>query len=259
MIKLPARPAPPTVLKTKKIKDALIELTKKVARGIKLSSADFKDKNYWGATKDTLHSYQYGKCCFCERRRDEKMEADVEHFRPKLKVTENIGHPGYWWLAYEWGNLLFCCKACNSTYKKNHFPMVRNNEACRVATKNGDLSSERPALINPGLEDPADFIKYDWESDPSKVFPIGCDPDGRGKQTISILKLATRDDLHRGRADLLLTLQLAEEIVRASRPGEPMYQRAIQQLRHKTIPTQEHLGLAYFYLRCKGLEGLLDD
>lgn len=259
MIKLPARPKCPVVLKSKKVKNAHRALTRKVAEGKKLSSADFMGKSYWGETKEVLHQYQNGKCCFCERRRDAKAEADVEHFRPRLKVTENPGHSGYWWLAYKWSNLLFSCKLCNSGHKKNRFPMVRNDETCRAATKDHDLSFERPVLINPSLEDPADFIEYDWGSDPSKIFPIGRDPDGRGMQTINILGLATREELHKGRADLLRTLRFAERVVQESMPGQQLYRDAIQQLRRKTDPNQEYLGLAYYYIRCQGLVGLLDD
>lgn len=259
MIRFAKRGDCPAPLKSRKVKNARRTLARKAARGVKLSSADFTGKGYWGETKGVLHEYQNGKCCFCERHRDAKLEADVEHFRPKLKVTENPGHSGYWWLAYKWSNLLFSCKACNSSYKKNHFPMVRNDEAYRAATKDDDLSSERPVLIDPSVEDPADFIEYDWESDPSKVFPIGRDRDGRGTQTISILGLATRDDLHKGRADLLSTLRFAERIVRASGPGQQMYREAIQQLRSKTDPNQEYLGLTYYFIRRQGLERLLDN
>jgi hypothetical protein len=121
MINLTARPKCPAVLKSKKVQKSRRALTRKVARGEKLGDADFAGQSYWGQTKELLHKYQNGKCCFCERRRDAKLEADVEHFRPKLKVTENAGHPGYWWLAYEWSNLLFACKACNSGHKKTIF------------------------------------------------------------------------------------------------------------------------------------------
>src|SRR5712692_4013168 len=163
MIKLSSRPGYPRVLKSTKVTKARSSLNKKVREGKKLSSSDFKGKSYWGETKQTLHEYQRGKCCYCERRRDANAEADVEHFRPKLGVTENSEHSGYWWLAYEWNNLLFVCKSCNSDHKKNHFPLLQETD--RVSTPD-DLSAEKPVLINPSLEDPADFIDYDWESSP---------------------------------------------------------------------------------------------
>lgn len=257
MIKLPARPQCPAVLQAEKVTKARRALVKKVAEGNKLGDVDFKGKSYWGETKKTLHRYQQGKCCYCERRRDANAEGDVEHFRPKLKVTEKPGHPGYWWLAYEWSNYLFSCKACNSDYKKNHFPVL--DETHRATTKDDDLSLERPVLINPSVEDPAEFIDYDWDSDPDKVFPIGVDSKNRGKDTIRVLALAIRDDLHEGRTDMVLTLRFVEQILRRSPPQDPMYQEAVQKLKRKTELRQEYLGLAYCYIRRSGLQELLDD
>lgn len=257
MIKLPARPTCPPVLESNKVNAARKALARKVSRGKRLNNADFKGKRYWGETKQVLQQYQNGKCCFCERQRDANAEADVEHFRPKLEVTENLNHPGYWWLAYEWSNLLFSCKKCNSGYKKNHFPLV--DETTRVAKKGNDLSMERPMLINPSLEDPADFIDYDWDSDPGKVFLVGKDPENRGSETFRILGLVVRDDLYKGRMHTVLSLKMVDQILHAYSPQHSLYQQAIQKLKRKTEPNQEYLGLTHCYIRRKGLEGLLDD
>lgn len=256
MIKFPTRPDCPPVLESKKVKAAREALMRKAAQGKKLSRADFKGKTFWGEMKKVLQKYQNGKCCFCERRRDANAEADVEHFRPMLKVTEDLDHPGYWWLAYEWSNLFFSCKACNSEYKKNHFPLV--NETSRALTKDDDLSLEMPVLINPSFEEPADFIDYDWDSDPGKVFLVGKDPENRGRETIRILGLVVRDDLHNGRVSMVLSLGFLDHILHEFPPQHLMYRKAIQKLRRKTEPNQEYLGLVYCYIRRKRLEGLLD-
>ena len=121
MIKLSSRPEYPRVLKSTKVTKARSALNKKVQEGQKLSSRDFKGKSYWGETKQILHEYQHGKCCYCERRRDTNAEADIEHFRPKLEVTENSEHPGYWWLAYEWNNLLFVLGRLNRPISLDRF------------------------------------------------------------------------------------------------------------------------------------------
>jgi len=257
MIKLPARPVCPPVLESKKVKAARRALARKVAKDKKLSSADFKGKHYWGETKQVLRQYQNGKCCFCERQRDANAEADVEHFRPKLKVTENLSHPGYWWLAYEWSNLFFSCKKCNSDYKKNYFPLV--DETTRAATKKHDLSLERPMLINPDLEDPADFIDYDWDSDPGKVFLVGKDPENRGSETFRILGLVVRDDLHEGRLNTVISLKIVDEILQNYSPQHSLYRQAIHRLKRKSAPNQEHLGLTQCYIRRKGLPRVLDN
>src|SRR5262249_21226789 len=68
----------------------------------------------WGnkEVRQALWMMQSKKCCYCERRRDMNRESDIDHFRPKAEITQAPGHKGYWWLAYEWKNLLFCCRHC---------------------------------------------------------------------------------------------------------------------------------------------------
>ena len=66
---------------------------------------------------DALYDSHNGKCCYCERKRDRKREMDVEHYRPKGKVNGVDGHTGYWWLAFNWNNLLWSCKTCNQKFK----------------------------------------------------------------------------------------------------------------------------------------------
>ncbi len=61
------------------------------------------------------------KCCYCERKYDEPRHLAVEHFRPKTAVRQSNKHkeqyPGYYWLAYDWDNLLLSCHECNSDWK----------------------------------------------------------------------------------------------------------------------------------------------
>lgn len=60
----------------------------------------------------------HGKCAYCESRYDTTAPVDIEHFRPKGAV-EGIDHPGYWWLAAEWTNLLPSCIDCNRRRRQN--------------------------------------------------------------------------------------------------------------------------------------------
>lgn len=60
------------------------------------------------SVKRQLIADQHGKCCFCETKIGP--DGDVEHFRPKAAWCQGDGEPlnwpGYYWLAYEWSNLL---------------------------------------------------------------------------------------------------------------------------------------------------------
>ena len=140
--------------------------------------------------RDALHERHHnGKCCYCERKRDISRERDVEHFRPKLGVTEAPRHKGYWWLAYEWNNMLISCKTCNSAHKKNHFPLM--DEHKRVYEER-DTDVEEPLLINPAIEDPEPYFIYTTEKRGGQyVTKLVASVNGveRGQAIIDILQL----------------------------------------------------------------------
>ena len=121
----------------------------------------------------------YTKCAYCEAMVLLDQTGDVEHYRPKGKVTDEndrevmIGkgrsrspHPGYFWLAYDWRNLLPSCARCNRPVKGpdgklvgkwNRFPVKGD----QYATKPSGVAAEVPLLINPVTEDPADHLDMD--------------------------------------------------------------------------------------------------
>jgi len=96
----------------------------------------------------------YWKCAYCEQRIE---GYHVEHYRPKSI---------YYWLAYSWDNLLFCCSRCNQ-FKLNFFEVKK-----RVTI--GDFSItdihnlgkkydkyEQPKFINPEKENIEPHLIYD--------------------------------------------------------------------------------------------------
>ncbi len=91
-------------------------------------------KNIYGhkSVKDSLKKAQHQKCCFCERKAE---TGDIEHLRPKnayqQKEGEPLSKPGYYWLAYEWDNLFFCCEKCNRSYKRNLFPLLDESKRAK--------------------------------------------------------------------------------------------------------------------------------
>jgi len=143
---------------------------------------------------DVLYEGHFAKCCYCERKRDRKREMDVEHYRPKGEVEEDVEHSGYWWQAYEWDNLLWSCKTCNQKYKYMKFPLLP--EGIRAAEEGDDLSLERPCLINPKLENPFDFISFNIQKVGGRCFVsatplagISLDDKKRALDTIFIVGL----------------------------------------------------------------------
>jgi uncharacterized protein (TIGR02646 family) len=163
----------------------------------------FKDTIYGASdVKAALIDAQHGKCCFCERKIFG--DGDVEHFRPKAGVSQGpksrMLQPGYYWLAYDWSNLLLSCSACNSRQKRNQFPLTNSAKRVRVHRKTELLNREEPLFIDPAREEPSIYIGFKG----SKPFAIDDNP--RGRETIRALGL-DRDALNQIRGGWLIYLQ----------------------------------------------------
>ena len=63
--------------------------------------------------KRRLEDLFHGKCAYCESFYAAQAPVDIEHYRPKGAVEDDPDHPGYWWLAMAWENLLPSCIDCN--------------------------------------------------------------------------------------------------------------------------------------------------
>jgi hypothetical protein len=85
------------------------------------------EKEYYKPAGPFLKKLFSGKCAYCETFIEQNHPGAVEHFRPKGAVSDEdfnvvrigsganqINHPGYYWLAYEWLNLLPACYDCNT-------------------------------------------------------------------------------------------------------------------------------------------------
>jgi len=147
--------------------------------------------------KKLLKKAQHNKCCFCEKNQVDEYGA-VEHFRPKggykvKREDKNLLKPGYYWLAYDWTNLLFVCGVCNTSHKQNFFPLV--NEKKRAKSHLAEISKEESLLIDPcGDKNPEIHIKFNYN--------LPYSDDKFGKKTIEICGL-DRDALNSLRAKLI--------------------------------------------------------
>src|SRR5262249_19201025 len=137
------------------------------------------------SVKDALRKAQHDKCALCEAKITHVQYGDVEHFRPKAGYRQHpedpLVRPGYYWLAYEWSNLLFCCQLCNQRFKGNHFPLA--DPARRARSHRDDITQEEPLLINPTTEDPADFLEF------RENVIRAIDDNPRGNATIKVFGL----------------------------------------------------------------------
>lgn len=186
------------------------------------------DRNVYGhqEVKAALRTAQYDKCAFCESKVTHVSFGDVEHFRPKAafrgQPAAPLISPGYFWLAYDWTNLLFACEQCNRRHKGNAFPLA--DEAKRARTPADDVGSEAPLFIDPSTEDPTAHIAFRQEV----AYAIGGDP--RGEATLQALGL-NRPELEERRRERLSTtrvLRKAAKVLRRKR--DKASKTALQQI-----------------------------
>lgn len=183
---------PPT-LESEKAQNERANLDAMVQRGQNPKSEDFRYDIY-GAddVREQILKDQHHKCAYC----GDYMRArgEVDHFRPKTWYRQGkntvANAPAYYWLAYEWSNLIGACHSCN-TRKGSYFPL-RDAATRDIAGK--DISREQALFINPYEDDLGDYIEYWGPFVRAKRREDGVD-DERGKAMIEMLGLADREDL----------------------------------------------------------------
>ena len=140
-----------------------------------------------------LEALFHGKCAYCETVYASSAPVDVEHFRPKGGVEGEPQHPGYWWLAMVWDNLLPSCIDCNRrrkqkspnptsgslvtldeqarvfsssrimlSGKKDMFPITGPR---RATNETDDLALESPLLLDPCRDKPDEHLLFHVDVD----------------------------------------------------------------------------------------------
>ena len=163
--------------------------------------------------KEALIAAQHDKCFLCESKITHIAYGDVEHFRPKAAYrqdqTDALHRPGYYWLAYEWGNLFLSCQLCNQQFKKNLFPLA--DPSARATSHKDDLRKEQPLFIDPSSDDPEQFISFRRE------VPFALNGNARGEATIKGLGL-NRQKLNEKRFEHYDMLRTLYKIARKDPP-----------------------------------------
>lgn len=156
----------------------------------------YQFRNYRGSdVKIALRQLAGGNCAYCESKIGAVGAREVEHYRPKGGIAELGEHPGYWWLANQWHNLLPTCRDCNKSLRQ-HIVTAGMTEADvielqgqRAATSFGkanqfeirglraigsgcNLNLEDPLLIDPCRTDPSQHIIWDFSFELTLVEPV---------------------------------------------------------------------------------------
>jgi len=157
--------------------------------------------------RDKLNLYYLQKCAYCEA----YCKAEIEHYRPKKGVTEDSNHKGYYWLCYEWSNLVPSCRYCNTEGGKgNRFPIKNARVIAPMfdtfgkidkthSLANGiTLQQEEPYLLHPEIDNPKQFLTFRIGLEKKGIEILGIDDTQRGLQTTKICNL-NRDYLQLAR------------------------------------------------------------
>jgi len=194
----------------------LLAIAKKTSTNIKDSiyRDPYPDKDETRSrVEDQLARSYHNKCAYCER----LCKADVEHYRPKKGVNEDAAHGGYYWLCYEWSNLLPACVKCNRDGGKHtKFPILGTRVIAPVflldtnldllKSKAGEkpLIDEQALLLHPEVDKPEDFFIFELDPRGEGIRLEGIDKDGRGKKTIEICVL-NRQELRLERVENVIS------------------------------------------------------
>ncbi len=151
--------------------------------------------------KTQLRADQHRKCAYCETKFSHSSPGDVEHYRPKAGYQQDqngpVLGPGYYWLGYDWSNLLFACEQCNRVCKRNQFPL--RQPAARVRNHHQTLQHEAPLLLNPATgPDPETQLTFNFET------AVGLSDEGETTWRVCGLN---RPDLLEARRDYLEMVQ----------------------------------------------------
>ncbi|MCP3420320.1 AAA family ATPase [Nocardioides pinisoli] len=127
------------------------------------------------ALRETFH----GHCAYCGSPAD---PGEVSRHRPPeeaLNLDRSVSPDHYWWLSYDWANLLFVCTECHNL-KGSRFPVEAKRAPAE--SRGADLDVERPLLLDPYRDRPEWVFTYDTSG-----FVVGV--DDRAATTVEVLAL----------------------------------------------------------------------
>lgn len=207
-------------------------------------SEDFSHEIYADAKlKAQLIEDQHGKCAYCERKKGGDFGA-VEHYRPKAAYQASTDSkpikPGYYWLAYEWNNLLYSCDECNTTYKRNLFPLL-DEKARNISGRN--IEAEVPGIINPYFSDPREHIVFHQYV--VKPRNVGGQDDKQGRITIDSLGLDKNQGLVNDRRIAWAKYQKLQTALKIAEKSklQIMIDLVLEMLAEYSSPSHEFSGM----------------
>jgi len=217
----------------------------------------------WRELKPHLERLRKGKCWYSESL-NPMSDKDVDHFRPKSRVEEDVTHEGYWWLAFTAENYRYSSQWCNqrrvdethgtSGGKWDHFPLCAGG--IRARQEGDDLELEQPELLDP--IDPEDWKLLTFLPDgyPTPARSPGTIEHRRATTSIEVYHLHCKP-LVNGRVAVASAIQrIVQELERIRPRIEDPKMRALYRNREIELlraihPDTEYSAAALAYARAE--------
>lgn len=242
-------------------------------------------KPNWSKVKSVYMKLQFNKCAYCEQKlaggERGAIEHDIEHFRPKSNVAAwpnkkklkklgydfTTGDPGggYYLLPYNIFNYATACKVCNSSLKRDCFPV--SGKRLTDSDSPTKLRGEGPFLLYPlgklDKDDPEELIVFGGPAPPPPApAPIFVQPRPnpalgdpvklrRAKVTIDFFELDIREPLIKQRAEVVKKMFEAfrDQLIH---PDADRKKRAAKDLARWQEASSEHASCSRsFYRLCQ--------
>jgi uncharacterized protein (TIGR02646 family) len=185
MIHLERGPAP-SILNSADVKSRLKSAAKYFSVPIKQrlqQRYNFFPAIRFEGVRDALAKAFHNKCAYCESPVETTTGYEIDSFRPRnrsVNLNGELAPDHYWWLTYEWPNMLLSCSACNKL-KGSRFP-IEGARAAIGTTDQDKLREELPLLLDPCFDYPEVELLFDQSG------KVASDTK-RGRVTIDVLSL----------------------------------------------------------------------
>ena len=216
----------------------------------------------WRDFAPRLAELSNGKCWYSESK-NPTSDKNVDHFRPKARVQEDLAHEGYWWLAFVWRNYRYSSQWCNqrrvdrinltSGGKGDHFPLAPGS--IRAQHEHDDLDLEQVQLLDP--IDPVDWTLLTFTSTgyPTPSRPQGTAEYSRATISIEIYHLHCKALVEERKSLAGRVQRIVEEMERlqpeiaTNLRSLASYKRQAKDLLRLIRPTAEYSAAALAYAR----------
>lgn len=225
----------------------------------KVSKAD-NGNTHWRPVKPFLEAASNRKCWYTESKNPGCVN-DVEHYRPKGKITDGNGNIlyWYWFLAFKPSNYRLSCQISNRLNKNPvlgttggkdvNFPLLPGSPR---ATDLAGVVTEQPVILDPCSMEDTELLAFQPDGRPVLSMRHTGDPVAREKVEQSKLLLnLDYPTFNEGRERLYNKIRsLIDRGDRYMRDGIPAIDDVKNDLRIMMSPDAEYSKAAECYIRC---------